>query len=53
MPKFIIHGKIDYSLKTAVIFGELNEQEKNYLLENLSTENNDWIFKNFETDFGI
>lgn len=42
--------RIDYSLKTAVIFGELGEQDKNYLLENLSTENNNnWVFKNFES----
>lgn len=41
--------RIDYSLKTAVIFGELNEQDKNYLLENLAVENNNWIFKNFES----
>lgn len=41
--------RIDYSLKTAVIFGELDEQDKNYLLENLSTENNNWVFKNFES----
>ncbi|MDP3052385.1 MAG: HD domain-containing protein [bacterium] len=41
--------RIDYSLKAAVIFGELNEQVKNYFLENLSTENNNWVFKNFES----
>lgn len=41
--------RIDYSLKTAVIFGELNERDKNYLLENLTTENNNWVFKNFES----
>jgi len=41
--------RIDYSLKTAVIFGELNEKDKEYLLENLDTENNNWIFKNFES----
>lgn len=41
--------RIDYSLKTAVIFGELNEQDKNYLLENLTTKNNNWVFKNFES----
>ncbi len=41
--------RIDYSLKTAVIFGELNEQDKNYLLENLAVENNNWVFKSFES----
>lgn len=41
--------RIDYSLKTAIIFSELSEQDKNYLLENLTTENNNWVFKNFES----
>lgn len=41
--------RIDYSLKTAVIFNELNEKDKNYLLENLFAENGNWIFKNFES----
>ena len=41
--------RIDYSLRTAVIFGELNEKDKEYLLENLDTENNNWVFKNFES----
>lgn len=41
--------RIDYSLKTAVIFDEINEEDKNYLLENLSTKNNSWVFKNFES----
>ncbi len=40
--------RIDYSLKTAVIFGELGEADKNFLLENLTVENNNWVFKNFE-----
>jgi len=39
--------RIDYSLRDAIIFGELNEQDKNYLLENLAVENNNWVFKNF------
>lgn len=41
--------RIDYSLRTAVIFGELNEKDKNYFLENLTTENNNWVFENFES----
>ncbi len=41
--------RIDYSLKTAVIFGETSEQDKKYLLENLTIENNSWVFKNFES----
>ncbi len=41
--------RIDYSLRTAVIFGELNEQDKNYLLKNLITESNNWVFKNYDS----
>lgn len=41
--------RIDYSLKTAVIFGELDDKTKKYLLDNLTTENNNWIFKDFES----
>lgn len=41
--------RVDYSLKTAVIFSELNEKDKGYFLENLDTENNNWVFKNFES----
>ncbi len=41
--------RIDYSLKTAVIFGELNNEDKKYLLENLTTQDNNWVFKNFES----
>ncbi len=41
--------RIDYSLRTAVIFGELNKEDKEYFLSNLITENNKWIFKNFES----
>jgi len=41
--------RIDYSLKTAVIFGELNDNGKKYLLDNLTTENNNWVFKDFES----
>lgn len=37
------------AMRTAVIFGELNERDKNYLLENLTTESNNWVFKNFES----
>lgn len=42
--------RIDYSFKTAVIFGELNERDKNYLLDNLAAENNNWFFKNLKSD---
>ncbi|MBT4277908.1 HD domain-containing protein [Candidatus Falkowbacteria bacterium] len=41
--------RIDYSLKTAVIFGELNDKDKIYILDNLTVENNDWVFKSFES----
>lgn len=41
--------RIDYSLKTAVIFGELDDSDKKYLLDNLTTENNNWVFKDFES----
>lgn len=40
--------RIDYSLKTAVIFGELDEKSKKFLLDNLAAENNNWVFSNFE-----
>jgi len=41
--------RIDYSLRTAVIFGELNDNDKEYLLKNLTTQNENWVFKNFES----
>lgn len=39
--------RIDYSLKTAVIFEKLDQKELNYLLDDLIVENNNWVFKNF------
>ena len=41
--------RIDYSLRTALIFGELSEKEKDCVLDNLTVENNNWVFKNFES----
>lgn len=41
--------RIDYSLRTAIIFEELNEKDKNYLLKNLTAEKGKWIFKDFES----
>jgi hypothetical protein len=41
--------RIDYSLKTAIIFGELNDEDKKHILENLTTQGNNWVFKNFES----
>jgi HD superfamily phosphohydrolase len=40
---------IDYSLRTAVIFSELDDENKKYLLDNLTTEKNQWVFKDFES----
>jgi hypothetical protein len=37
--------RIDYSLRAAVIFSEIDEGLKNYLLENLIAEEGQWIFK--------
>lgn len=39
--------RIDYSLRTAVIFEELGEADRNFLLENLIVEDSNWVFKNF------
>lgn len=41
--------RIDYSLRTAVIFGEISFKEANGFLDNLTTENNNWVFKDFES----
>ncbi len=41
--------RIDYSLKTAVIFNEINDKDKNYILDNLIVEDNNWLFKNFNS----
>ena len=41
--------RIDYSLKTATLFKVISEQEKNYILKNLTTKDNNWIFKNFKS----
>lgn len=41
--------RIDYSLRIAVIFGELSNEDKNYLLKNLITENSKWVFNNFKS----
>jgi len=37
--------RIDYSLRTARVFGEVESAD--YFLENLETENQKWIFKDF------
>jgi len=41
--------RIDYSLRTAVVFGELSEKDKEYLLDNLDAEKDKWVFKSFES----
>ncbi len=41
--------RIDYSLRTALLFNELNSEGVKYFLDNLVTENNNWIFKEFES----
>lgn len=39
--------RIDYSLRTACIFKEI--ENANYFLNNLTSENGQWVFKNFES----
>ncbi len=39
--------RIDYSLRTAVIYKELDEQGLRYILDNLIAENGNWFFKDF------
>lgn len=41
--------RIDYSLRSGIIFKEIDSKNLNFLLDNLTTENQRWIFKNFET----
>ncbi len=40
--------RIDYSLRTALLFNESSSSDVKYFLDNLVTENNNWIFKEFE-----
>ena len=40
--------RLDYSLRTAIIFREINYQDLNYFLDNLIIEKESWLFKNFE-----
>src|SRR3989344_705613 len=39
--------RIDYSLRTARVFKEI--ENANYFLDNLTAENGNWIFRNFES----
>ena len=40
--------RIDYSLRSGMIFKEISREDLNLLLDNLTAENHNWIFKNFE-----
>jgi len=39
--------RIDYSLRTAIVFKGMKYEEVKKLLDDLTTENQNWIFKNF------
>ncbi len=41
--------RIDYSLKTAVINGEMDEKDKRYILDSLIAKDEDWVFRDFES----
>lgn len=41
--------RIDYSLRTALVYKELNKKDLDYFFDNLIVENNNWVFKNFES----
>lgn len=41
--------RIDHSLKTAIIFGVINETDKNYILDHLIAEDGNWVFNSFES----
>ena len=41
--------RIDYSLRTATIFKEIENEEAQNLLNELTAENGKWIFKDFES----
>jgi len=41
--------RIDYSLRTAVVFEEINKEDVNYFLDNLMAQNSEWVFKNLES----
>lgn len=39
--------RIDYSLRSAIVFKEITDSK--YFLDNILTQKDDWIFKNFES----
>ncbi len=41
--------RLDYSLRTAVIFEEINESTKQNILNNLIVVDNNWVFKDYQT----
>lgn len=41
--------RIDYSLRTAAVFGEIGKKFLDKLLADLLTENNNWVFRNFSS----
>ncbi len=41
--------RLDYSLRTAMIFRERTKEEVSYLLGNLTARENEWVFSNFES----
>lgn len=41
--------RIDYSLRNALGYQVKNKKRVDYLLQNLTTENNLWVFKNFQS----
>ena len=41
--------RIDYSLRTAIIFQEAAKEDFSFLLGNLTTIDNNWVFQNFES----
>lgn len=41
--------RIDYSLRTAMIYKKADQDTVKYLLNNLVVKDNNWVFKNFES----
>lgn len=40
--------RIDYSLRTAIVFGNITKKDAEKILGSLTTKNGGWIFENFE-----
>lgn len=41
--------RIDYCLREALIFEEINKKQNKYFLDNLMVKNKNWVFKNFKS----